>query len=44
MTNDESILTEEEYSINKKLISEMGFMITRIEKGDDENEITKNEN
>lgn len=44
MTNDESILTKEEYSINKKLISEMGFMITKVKKGDKENEITKNEN
>ena len=44
MTNDESILTEEEYSINKKLISEMGFMITNTKKGDKGNEITKNEN
>ena len=44
MTNDESILIEEEYSINKKLISEMGFMITNTKKGDKGNEITKNEN
>lgn len=44
MDDEELILTEEEYKINIKLISEMGFMITKIEKGDDENEITKNEN
>lgn len=44
MDDEEIILKEEEYSINKKLISEMGFMITKVKKGDKENEITKNEN
>lgn len=42
MDDEEIILKEEEYSINKKLISEMG--LTKVKKGDKENEITKNEN
>lgn len=44
MDDEELILTEEEYKINIKLISEMGFMITNTKKGDKGNEITKNEN